>query len=562
MSGAGMSNILHQNGINEKKLRILFIIIFMTMATIALWGSYLGADFSFINSSNSYLIDQTSFTPPFTAHRINYDRVGLNTYTHHFSLSNIDHIEGQNFRIIINRFTDNAIRVKLNGTIILSEGDMVQGRSMFKNGFVYGAIDRSLLKSQNILIIETYATYKSGMESSNVLITSHTLGTQAIETLDFFNVKLVLLGFGFLVFSSLFTFYIYYISLERDLSLVYCSLATLCATLYFMDYVKNVNLQYDYFLYKRLFLFGLCSSVGLYTLSIRKFVKSKLMDYSITAMILMFIGITFYSKDLIQYKSFYEYWYLVLVTNILIVLYKIAKNLKQSTNAFIYFIGFILLGSYSAYAVSIEFRGTYFILNSPLLYMVILATLPLLLGFDNITEKDRQIIREQELKEHAFINSITDNLTGAWNQRYLMMKLNEKKHNLIIGMIDFDDFKAINDTYGHLAGDHILKEVSKYVLKTIRKSDDLCRYGGDEFVLLLYDCTLDEAQTILEDIRQHIESTTFHYHNQHLSLTVSIGVFEDKEANDANVLLTSVDKALYEAKQAGKNFVSVLKTTP
>ncbi len=127
-------------------------------------------------------------------------------------------------------------------------------------------------------------------------------------------------------------------------------------------------------------------------------------------------------------------------------------------------------------------------------------------------------------------------------------------------MIDFDDFKAINDTYGHLAGDYILKEVSKYVLKTIRKSDDLCRYGGDEFVLLLYDCTLDEAQTILENIRQHIESTTFHYHNHHLSLTVSIGVFEDKGAYDADVLLTSVDKALYKAKQSGKNFVSVLKT--
>ncbi len=150
------------------------------------------------------------------------------------------------------------------------------------------------------------------------------------------------------------------------------------------------------------------------------------MDYSIVFMILMFITITIYAKDLIQYKALYEYWYIVLVINILIVLFKIAMNLKQSTNAFIYFIGFLLLGSYSAYTVLIEFRGSYFILNSPLLYMVILATLPLLLGFDNITEKDRQIIREQELKEHAFINSITDNLTGAWNQRYLMMKLNEK----------------------------------------------------------------------------------------------------------------------------------------
>ncbi len=344
MSGEGMSNILHQNGINEKKLRIFILIVFMTMAAIALWGSYLGADFSFINSSNSYLIDQSSFSPAFTAHRISYDKVGLNEYSYTFPKLDVEHIEGNNLRIIINRFTDNAISVKINGVIILSEGDMSRGRSMFKNGFAYGTIDRTLLLPHNTLEIQTYATYKSGMESSNVLITSHILGTKAIETLNFFNIKLVLLGFGFLVFSSLFTLYIYYISLDRDLSLVYSSLATLFATLYFMDYVQNVNLQFDLFLYKRIFLFGLCSSVGFYTLSIRKFVRSKLMDYSIVFMILMFITITIYAKDLIQYKALYEYWYIVLVINILIVLFKIAMNLKQSTNAFIYFIGFLLFG--------------------------------------------------------------------------------------------------------------------------------------------------------------------------------------------------------------------------
>ncbi len=215
----------------------------MTMAAIALWGSYLGADFSFINSSNSYLIDQSSFSPAFTAHRISYDKVGLNEYSYTFPKLDVEHIEGNNLRIIINRFTDNAISVKINGVIILSEGDMSRGRSMFKNGFAYGTIDRTLLLPHNTLEIQTYATYKSGMESSNVLITSHILGTKAIETLNFFNIKLVLLGFGFLVFSSLFTLYIYYISLDRDLSLVYSSLATLFATLYFMDYVQNVNLQ-------------------------------------------------------------------------------------------------------------------------------------------------------------------------------------------------------------------------------------------------------------------------------------------------------------------------------
>ncbi len=112
MSGEGMSNILHQNGINEKKLRILFFIVFITMAAIALWGSYLGADFSFINSSNSYLIDQSSFSPAFTAHRISYDKVGLNEYSYTFPKLDVEHIEGNNLRIIINRFTDNAISVK------------------------------------------------------------------------------------------------------------------------------------------------------------------------------------------------------------------------------------------------------------------------------------------------------------------------------------------------------------------------------------------------------------------------------------------------------------------
>jgi two-component system cell cycle response regulator len=124
---------------------------------------------------------------------------------------------------------------------------------------------------------------------------------------------------------------------------------------------------------------------------------------------------------------------------------------------------------------------------------------------------------------------------------------------LSILLMDADNFKNINDTYGHHAGDLVLKKVSKVLIKSIRKTDIAARFGGEEFVVLLPGVDESSAYNKAETIRKNIESTTFKNHPD-LKITVSIGVTQAKDASALD-LIKEADRAMYKAKHSGKNIV-------
>jgi len=154
-----------------------------------------------------------------------------------------------------------------------------------------------------------------------------------------------------------------------------------------------------------------------------------------------------------------------------------------------------------------------------------------------------------------------DNLTKLFNRHKLNDELekeitreNRYVHGLSLLMLDIDDFKKINDTYGHDLGDIVLQEISKILLDSIRSTDYAARWGGEEFMVLLPETTLDEASVIAEVIRKNIEK----YKNKTLDkpTTVSIGVTQFKVNEDTfDTFVKNVDLAMYEAKQTGKNKV-------
>jgi diguanylate cyclase (GGDEF)-like protein len=118
-------------------------------------------------------------------------------------------------------------------------------------------------------------------------------------------------------------------------------------------------------------------------------------------------------------------------------------------------------------------------------------------------------------------------------------------------ILDIDFFKKVNDTYGHLVGDEILKSVSALITKHIRAEDTFARWGGEEFVLVL-NVGLEKGFEIAENLRKYIEVETF---NEVEGLTCSFGVTEYKEKDTLNSLIKRADKALYEAKESGRNKV-------
>lgn len=159
----------------------------------------------------------------------------------------------------------------------------------------------------------------------------------------------------------------------------------------------------------------------------------------------------------------------------------------------------------------------------------------------------------------------TDKLTGAANrqvfdvlflQAYNQSKRRDSKLSAI--MFDIDYFKQVNDTYGHPTGDVVLKSLTQNITHSIRESDILFRWGGEEFLIILPECDLHQASEIAEKLRQVIETQNITFAGKSLSVTISIGIatmFQDETADD---LVNRADKALYMAKEKGRNRVEVV----
>lgn len=159
--------------------------------------------------------------------------------------------------------------------------------------------------------------------------------------------------------------------------------------------------------------------------------------------------------------------------------------------------------------------------------------------------------------------SVTDSLTGLFNRRYFentfereFLRAQRYSNDMSVAVLDVDYFKKINDTYGHLCGDYVLKEIAYLTLQTFRKTDIVFRYGGEEIVVILTETPLEKAIIPLERLRKNIENYPFNYDNNDIKVTVSIGVEAlHSEINSAENLLNNADRALYIAKEQGRNRV-------
>jgi diguanylate cyclase (GGDEF)-like protein len=175
------------------------------------------------------------------------------------------------------------------------------------------------------------------------------------------------------------------------------------------------------------------------------------------------------------------------------------------------------------------------------------------------------IVKHQQFEQLEWQRS-RDGLTGLFNRRYLEEVMQQqfllaKRYVWPISLIfvDIDHFKAFNDTYGHAAGDFVIQSVSHLLQDRVRRSDIAIRYGGEELILLLPNCPVDEATVIAEYLRIEVNLLPLCFANQQLnSVTISLGVASyPLHASDCPTLLKAADQALYKAKQSGRNRVVV-----
>lgn len=163
--------------------------------------------------------------------------------------------------------------------------------------------------------------------------------------------------------------------------------------------------------------------------------------------------------------------------------------------------------------------------------------------------------------------SQTDKLTGLANRCYLEEQLDIEfkraaryKFPLTLAVVDLDFFKKVNDTYGHLAGDAVLKEVGSRLRVELRETDFVGRFGGEEFVVILTNTTLRGSLKLAEILRRFVEASPVHFEGQDIPVTASIGVAEMHETHETyKEIFADADKALYYAKECGRNCVTYME---
>ena len=182
----------------------------------------------------------------------------------------------------------------------------------------------------------------------------------------------------------------------------------------------------------------------------------------------------------------------------------------------------------------------------------------------HVAEMEEETGRVKAHMEEERLKARTDTLTGLPNRAAYDDHLDKEferwaryQQGFSVAIGDLDFFKRINDTYGHLAGDKVLRLISRVLTKNLRASDFVARFGGEEFVILMPSTEADEGAKAIEKLRESISKSPFNFHGQPVTITMSFGVTQTRESDTKDALFDRADAALYKAKQEGRNRVCI-----
>lgn len=283
-------------------------------------------------------------------------------------------------------------------------------------------------------------------------------------------------------------------------------------------------------------------------LTLDKFRNYEFLAYIITAYEIT--GIISFLLILGQYQSpnflIQAFGVIIIVYGIFLVPNKLINTLIASI---LIIVAFLILSSY--YVKVIKFSEY----SAGVVYILIALVLSSIASFRNNYYNRKQYFYSKEL----FNLSVIDQLTGIFNRTKFNSELKQwldyfKTHNAALSIVifDIDNFKNINDTFGHLVGDDVIVKIANITMGSIRQNDLFARWGGEEFVLLLPNTDKHQAIELAERLRELIANNIFNLAGR---VTCSFGVAIAREGDNATILLNRADNFLYEAKKAGKNMV-------
>jgi diguanylate cyclase (GGDEF)-like protein len=480
----------------------------------------------------------------------------IDTYSTVIPREALEKIEGDNFHVVIYHLNAQAYSIYFNGKHIGTAGDIKNARSNAYSSIGNFIIHREDLQSSNVLEIKTHSLYMAGLEQHPIGILSCDAARKVTGHLGFLSEGLNMMGLGILSLGVLLTFFMILLNEKKNLGLIYLLAGVLCFMVYSMEFMYMPHLPFDFIVFKKLMMFSLFLCIFFLSLSIMHFLESKI-SIVVSSLSLAIITVSvIFVNDLVLFKQIYTVLVVGIGANFLIWTIAAMRDYKPRDESVVFTYGMACFFMFAvADSISLVLIGGTSS-NSIIMYSIVFSFILICLFYLEITRRNIRINSESSQRHQFYTQAITDSLTGAYNKSYVMDSISESEY-CSIAMLDIDNFKKLNDTYGHPAGDFILKRVTEIMKHEFRETDIVGRYGGDEFIIVLRDCSVENAFNVVEKLRLKVETEIFRYSGNDIHVTISAGISLNDKNDRKHRVVERADEALYRAKNAGRNRVSL-----
>lgn len=512
-----------------------------------------------IQNNHDQVIKLDSFSSPDTETNMEYRRLDQNNPNSYefkttISKTELNKLNAENYELMVYQFTSQWYKIYFNGVLIGGSGDYQNNNSNIWNEFSKYSLPKQLIKANNEIKVQAYAVYEIGPLNLPLIISSSDLGNKiynwfnlVIEAAYFIMVGMVIVNFFLLAYIS------NLVSTGKKEYICYI-LSNIFLIPAVFDYLTIYQMPCSLLTFKKIIMFSNAAIVIFISYGLYYKFKKKINLGAGTGLLIVTIFVLLRYNTVI---SFINSWWLVLILviiNLLTWFYTTAVKFKQSYIAKVMFFT-SLFALYDPINILVL---SYFNINLGITAnrFLVFPLSFILVTLYHYVELSQTIAQEQNKSELMYQRAIRDEMTNTYNHQYIVDLIEEKQEeNYSLIMLDIDDFKKINDNYGHQTGDYVIKYVVEEIRNNIRKNDVIGRYGGDEFIIILDDCPQQNAEQIAKKIKKDIKEVHKTPQNHELQITVSVGVHYVGKEKEKREILKRVDQNLYQAKKLGKDKV-------
>jgi len=543
---------------NTTKLYLLFLLLFFIyisgIVLSLLYSKYIlsyNNKFEITNFSSNKIPDNLKYR------HLEDTKLNIIIFESEISRNHLTRIKTDNYKLIIYKLACKWYKVYFNGILIGSNGVSGSENNNINNSLMIFDLDKNLFKDRNLIQIEVAFKEELGLLSYPVYISDGIFAGKIFNWINNILASISIITIGKMCFTFFELISLFFLTGRKKYDFLFYAISSLLMGIYITDYLNLYNLSISILDFKKLTCVSLLLSVSFISFAFYKAHKSIILLVSAILLALASIFIIIFAGNLLILAKLNNLFTLLIVINISAWIYISLRNFNKSTSNKIFFWLSILTLALISINLSQNFFYKKYFLNTGNLNIYSLfffSVVILILIIRDFLILNNQIKLEIEKSNQFYNKAIKDQMTGCYNHGFITNLLNGNETDYILIMFDIDNFKPINDNFGHQTGDTVIKYVASNILNSVRQSDYVGRYGGDEFIAVLIGCKVDEAVKIAETVRTKVRKPDF----ASFDITLSIGIYSPDKNETGNEIIEKVDKALYISKKTGKDKITLI----